>query len=149
MWKSLLMASQRRPRNATTPAVRNGSSLSQCECYGPALLLPDMLLYEFLLKNWQSSPVFLLNVSALLVNSWKPGNCFFPHRIVTPFSKLLFRVWSHQTLKADVLLGMATLEVSETLKSNNMKSKSSFFAIQLLHYSCVVIIKLTTINYGI
>uniref|UniRef100_A0AAR2K4E1 E3 ubiquitin-protein ligase n=1 Tax=Pygocentrus nattereri TaxID=42514 RepID=A0AAR2K4E1_PYGNA len=41
--------------------------------------------------------------------------------IVTPFSKLIFRVWSHQTLKADILLGMATLEVSETLKSNDMK----------------------------
>lgn len=38
--------------------------------------------------------------------------------IVTPFSKLIFRVWSHQTLKADLLLGMATLEISETLKAN-------------------------------
>uniref|UniRef100_A0A8B9RJH8 HECT-type E3 ubiquitin transferase n=1 Tax=Astyanax mexicanus TaxID=7994 RepID=A0A8B9RJH8_ASTMX len=45
--------------------------------------------------------------------------------IVTPFSKLIFRVWSHQTLKSDILLGMATLEVSETLKSNDMKSKFS------------------------
>uniref|UniRef100_A0A8C2DIH6 HECT-type E3 ubiquitin transferase n=1 Tax=Cyprinus carpio TaxID=7962 RepID=A0A8C2DIH6_CYPCA len=43
--------------------------------------------------------------------------------IVTPFSKLVFRVWSHQTLKSDILLGMATLEVSETLKANNMKSE--------------------------
>uniref|UniRef100_A0AAQ4RVC1 HECT-type E3 ubiquitin transferase n=1 Tax=Gasterosteus aculeatus aculeatus TaxID=481459 RepID=A0AAQ4RVC1_GASAC len=42
--------------------------------------------------------------------------------IVTPFSKLVFRVWSHQTLKSDVLLGMATLDVSDTLKSNDMKS---------------------------
>lgn len=41
--------------------------------------------------------------------------------IVTPFSKLIFRVWSHQTLKADILLGVASLEVSETLKANNMK----------------------------
>uniref|UniRef100_A0A8C1YIP3 HECT-type E3 ubiquitin transferase n=1 Tax=Cyprinus carpio TaxID=7962 RepID=A0A8C1YIP3_CYPCA len=44
--------------------------------------------------------------------------------IVTPFSKLVFRVWSHQTLKSDILLGVATLEVSETLKANNMKSDS-------------------------
>uniref|UniRef100_A0A674EKI2 HECT-type E3 ubiquitin transferase n=1 Tax=Salmo trutta TaxID=8032 RepID=A0A674EKI2_SALTR len=43
--------------------------------------------------------------------------------IVTPFSKLIFRVWSHQTLKSDILLGMATLEVSETLKANDMKSE--------------------------
>uniref|UniRef100_A0A9J8D2R7 E3 ubiquitin-protein ligase n=1 Tax=Cyprinus carpio carpio TaxID=630221 RepID=A0A9J8D2R7_CYPCA len=41
--------------------------------------------------------------------------------IVTPLSKLVFRVWSHQTLKSDILLGVATLEVSETLKANNMK----------------------------
>uniref|UniRef100_A0A4W5RQ48 HECT-type E3 ubiquitin transferase n=1 Tax=Hucho hucho TaxID=62062 RepID=A0A4W5RQ48_9TELE len=41
--------------------------------------------------------------------------------IVSPFSKLIFRVWSHQTLKADFLLGMATLDISETLKSNDMK----------------------------
>uniref|UniRef100_A0A671SSW2 HECT-type E3 ubiquitin transferase n=1 Tax=Sinocyclocheilus anshuiensis TaxID=1608454 RepID=A0A671SSW2_9TELE len=32
--------------------------------------------------------------------------------IVTPFSKLIFRVWSHQTLKSDILLGMAALEVN-------------------------------------
>uniref|UniRef100_A0A9J8B2I6 HECT-type E3 ubiquitin transferase n=1 Tax=Cyprinus carpio carpio TaxID=630221 RepID=A0A9J8B2I6_CYPCA len=43
--------------------------------------------------------------------------------IVTPLSKLVFRVWSHQTLKSDILLGVATLEVSETLKANNMKSE--------------------------
>uniref|UniRef100_A0A672ZLZ1 E3 ubiquitin-protein ligase n=1 Tax=Sphaeramia orbicularis TaxID=375764 RepID=A0A672ZLZ1_9TELE len=43
--------------------------------------------------------------------------------IVTPFSNLVFRVWSHQTLKSDVLLGTATLNVSDTLKSNDMKSE--------------------------
>ncbi|XP_003456161.2 itchy E3 ubiquitin protein ligase a [Oreochromis niloticus] len=41
--------------------------------------------------------------------------------IVTPFSKLIFRVWSHQTLKSDMLLGLATLEISKTLKANDMK----------------------------
>lgn len=35
--------------------------------------------------------------------------------------KLHFRVWSHQTLKSDVLLGTAALDIFETLKSNNMK----------------------------
>uniref|UniRef100_A0A8B9RJB6 E3 ubiquitin-protein ligase n=1 Tax=Astyanax mexicanus TaxID=7994 RepID=A0A8B9RJB6_ASTMX len=34
--------------------------------------------------------------------------------IVTPFSKLIFRVWSHQTLKSDILLGMATLETKHS-----------------------------------
>uniref|UniRef100_V9K803 E3 ubiquitin-protein ligase n=1 Tax=Callorhinchus milii TaxID=7868 RepID=V9K803_CALMI len=41
--------------------------------------------------------------------------------IVTPFSKINFRVWSHQTLKSDVLLGFATLDVCSTLKANDMK----------------------------
>lgn len=46
---------------------------------------------------------------------------FLLDRIVTPVSKLIFRVWSHQTLKADILLGLATLEISETLKANDLK----------------------------
>uniref|UniRef100_A0A8C5H0Z1 E3 ubiquitin-protein ligase n=1 Tax=Gouania willdenowi TaxID=441366 RepID=A0A8C5H0Z1_GOUWI len=51
--------------------------------------------------------------------------------IVTPFSKLVFRVWSHQTLKADVLLGIATLDISETLKSNDMKISEVVQTLQL------------------
>ncbi|XP_016408146.1 itchy E3 ubiquitin protein ligase a [Sinocyclocheilus rhinocerous] len=51
--------------------------------------------------------------------------------IVTPFSKLIFRVWSHQTLKSDILLGMAALEVSETLKANNMKISEVVQTLQL------------------
>uniref|UniRef100_A0A8C9V6Z3 E3 ubiquitin-protein ligase n=1 Tax=Scleropages formosus TaxID=113540 RepID=A0A8C9V6Z3_SCLFO len=44
---------------------------------------------------------------------------------------LIFKVWSYQTLKADVLLGMAALEVSETLKSNNMKISEVVQTLQL------------------
>ncbi|XP_029548901.1 E3 ubiquitin-protein ligase Itchy isoform X1 [Salmo trutta] len=51
--------------------------------------------------------------------------------IVTPFSKLIFRVWSHQTLKADFLLGVATLDISETLKSNDMKLSEVVQILQL------------------
>uniref|UniRef100_A0A8C7RC83 HECT-type E3 ubiquitin transferase n=1 Tax=Oncorhynchus mykiss TaxID=8022 RepID=A0A8C7RC83_ONCMY len=51
--------------------------------------------------------------------------------IVTPFSKLIFRVWSHQTLKADFLLGVATLDMSETLKSNDMKLSEVVQILQL------------------
>ncbi|KAI5609234.1 E3 ubiquitin-protein ligase Itchy-like [Silurus asotus] len=40
--------------------------------------------------------------------------------IVTPFSKLNFRLWSQKPLKSD-LLGTATLDISEMLKSNDMK----------------------------
>uniref|UniRef100_A0A4W4FHV5 E3 ubiquitin-protein ligase n=1 Tax=Electrophorus electricus TaxID=8005 RepID=A0A4W4FHV5_ELEEL len=45
--------------------------------------------------------------------------------IVTPFSKLAFRVWSHQTLKSDLLLGLAMLDLSDVLKNNDMKSECS------------------------
>uniref|UniRef100_A0A8C7KRY9 HECT-type E3 ubiquitin transferase n=1 Tax=Oncorhynchus kisutch TaxID=8019 RepID=A0A8C7KRY9_ONCKI len=44
---------------------------------------------------------------------------------------LIFRVWSHQTLKADFLLGVATLDMSETLKSNNMKPFALFSSFSL------------------
>lgn len=49
------------------------------------------------------------------------------YSIVTPVSKLIFRVWSHQTLKADILLGMATLEICETLKANELKCEFVLF----------------------
>uniref|UniRef100_A0A674NHC6 HECT-type E3 ubiquitin transferase n=1 Tax=Takifugu rubripes TaxID=31033 RepID=A0A674NHC6_TAKRU len=45
---------------------------------------------------------------------------FFLHKIAL-LLPLVFRVWSHQTLKADILLGLATLEINETLKANNLK----------------------------
>ncbi|KAL0595165.1 E3 ubiquitin-protein ligase Itchy-like protein, partial [Plecturocebus cupreus] len=51
--------------------------------------------------------------------------------IVTPVSKLHFRVWSHQTLKSDVLLGTAALDIYETLKSNNMKLEEVVLTLQL------------------
>ncbi|CAM5095925.1 unnamed protein product [Natator depressus] len=54
--------------------------------------------------------------------------------IVTPVSTLNFRVWSHQTLKSDILLGSATLEVHETLKSNNMKLEQVVVTLQLVGY---------------
>uniref|UniRef100_A0A673BNM5 E3 ubiquitin-protein ligase n=1 Tax=Sphaeramia orbicularis TaxID=375764 RepID=A0A673BNM5_9TELE len=55
--------------------------------------------------------------------------CLF---IVTPVSKLIFRVWSHQTLKADILLGMATLQISETLKANDLKCELALIFFFLL-----------------
>ncbi|KFW00528.1 E3 ubiquitin-protein ligase Itchy, partial [Eurypyga helias] len=52
--------------------------------------------------------------------------------IVTPVSKLTFRVWSHQTLKSDVLLGSATLDIHETLKSNSMKLEQVVVTLHLV-----------------
>uniref|UniRef100_A0A673J7C5 HECT-type E3 ubiquitin transferase n=1 Tax=Sinocyclocheilus rhinocerous TaxID=307959 RepID=A0A673J7C5_9TELE len=45
--------------------------------------------------------------------------------IVTPFSKLIFRVWSHQTLKSDILLGMAALEVTSSAGSTPTHGSSA------------------------
>uniref|UniRef100_A0A8C0HL90 E3 ubiquitin-protein ligase n=1 Tax=Buteo japonicus TaxID=224669 RepID=A0A8C0HL90_9AVES len=52
--------------------------------------------------------------------------------IVTPVSKLNFRVWSHQTLKSDVLLGSAALDIHETLKSNSMKLEQVVVTLHLV-----------------
>ncbi|PIO26646.1 hypothetical protein AB205_0023490 [Aquarana catesbeiana] len=51
--------------------------------------------------------------------------------IVTPFSVLNFRVWSHQTLKSDALLGSASLNLHETLLANNMKLEEVIVSLQL------------------
>ncbi|RXN00824.1 NEDD4-like E3 ubiquitin-protein ligase WWP1 [Acipenser ruthenus] len=40
---------------------------------------------------------------------------------VTPHTKLEFKVWSHYTLKADALLGKATLDISQALELHNRK----------------------------
>ncbi|OCT60587.1 E3 ubiquitin-protein ligase Itchy [Xenopus laevis] len=52
--------------------------------------------------------------------------------IVTPFSVLNFRVWSHQTLKSDALIGSASLNLHETLLSNHMKLEEVIVNMQLL-----------------
>ncbi|XP_064160388.1 E3 ubiquitin-protein ligase Itchy-like isoform X2 [Anguilla rostrata] len=89
-------------------------------------------------KNWFGpSPYVEVAVDGQSKKTEKCNNTHSPKWkqpvtvIVTPFSKLIFRVWSHQTLKSDVLLGMATLEVSETLKSNNMKISEVVQTLQL------------------
>uniref|UniRef100_A0A4W6CWH4 E3 ubiquitin-protein ligase n=1 Tax=Lates calcarifer TaxID=8187 RepID=A0A4W6CWH4_LATCA len=81
-------------------------------------------------KNWFGpSPYVEVTVEGQSKKTEKCNNTHSPKWkqpltvIVTPFSKLSFRVWSHQTLKSDVLLGMATLDISDTLKANDMKSE--------------------------
>uniref|UniRef100_A0A4W6CWV2 E3 ubiquitin-protein ligase n=1 Tax=Lates calcarifer TaxID=8187 RepID=A0A4W6CWV2_LATCA len=90
-------------------------------------------------KNWFGpSPYVEVTVEGQSKKTEKCNNTHSPKWkqpltvIVTPFSKLSFRVWSHQTLKSDVLLGMATLDISDTLKANDMKSDN-------VSYSCFFI----------
>ncbi|XP_062315854.1 E3 ubiquitin-protein ligase Itchy-like [Osmerus eperlanus] len=89
-------------------------------------------------KNWFGpSPYVEVAVDGQSKKTEKCNNTHSPKWkqpltvIVTPFSKLVFRVWSHQTLKSDVLLGVATLEVSETLKNNDMKISEVVQTLQL------------------
>uniref|UniRef100_A0A7N6B306 E3 ubiquitin-protein ligase n=1 Tax=Anabas testudineus TaxID=64144 RepID=A0A7N6B306_ANATE len=89
-------------------------------------------------KNWFGpSPYVEVTVDGQSKKTEKCSNTHSPKWkqpltvIVTPFSKLVFRVWSHQTLKSDVLLGMATLDVSDTLKSNDMKITEVVQTLQL------------------
>ncbi|KAM9828977.1 itchy E3 ubiquitin protein ligase b [Syngnathus typhle] len=89
-------------------------------------------------KNWFGpSPYVEVTVDGQSKKTEKCNNTHSPKWkqpltvIVTPFSKLVFRVWSHQTLKSDILLGMAKLDISATLKSNNMKISEVVQTIQL------------------
>uniref|UniRef100_A0A8D3DAY5 E3 ubiquitin-protein ligase n=1 Tax=Scophthalmus maximus TaxID=52904 RepID=A0A8D3DAY5_SCOMX len=86
-------------------------------------------------KNWFGpSPYVEVTVEGQSKKTEKCNNTHSPkwkQPIVTPFSKLSFRVWSHQTLKSDVLLGMATLDISDTLTANDMKSEYCSLSLRL------------------
>uniref|UniRef100_A0A673BJR1 HECT-type E3 ubiquitin transferase n=1 Tax=Sphaeramia orbicularis TaxID=375764 RepID=A0A673BJR1_9TELE len=90
-------------------------------------------------KNWFGpSPYVEVAVDGQSKRTEKCNNTHSPKWkqaltvIVTPVSKLIFRVWSHQTLKADILLGMATLQISETLKANDLKCELALIFFFLL-----------------
>ncbi|XP_068933678.1 E3 ubiquitin-protein ligase Itchy homolog [Petaurus breviceps papuanus] len=90
-------------------------------------------------KNWFGpSPYVEVSVDGQSKKTEKCSNTNSPKWkqpltvIVTPVSKLNFRVWSHQTLKSDVLLGSAALDIHETLKSNNMKLDDVVVTLQLV-----------------
>ncbi|XP_072222791.1 itchy E3 ubiquitin protein ligase b isoform X2 [Leuresthes tenuis] len=89
-------------------------------------------------KNWFGpSPYVEVTVDGQSKKTEKCTNTHSPKWkhpltvIVTPFSKLVFRVWSHQTLKSDVVLGIATLDINDTLKSNDMKISEVVQTLQL------------------
>uniref|UniRef100_A0A8C2XFF2 E3 ubiquitin-protein ligase n=1 Tax=Cyclopterus lumpus TaxID=8103 RepID=A0A8C2XFF2_CYCLU len=90
-------------------------------------------------KNWFGpSPYVEVAVDGQSKRTEKCNNTHSPKWkqpvtvIVTPVSKLIFRVWSHQTLKADILLGMAMLEIRETLKANDLKSEFTLLSSVIL-----------------
>uniref|UniRef100_A0A8C6LNP7 E3 ubiquitin-protein ligase n=1 Tax=Nothobranchius furzeri TaxID=105023 RepID=A0A8C6LNP7_NOTFU len=93
--------------------------------------LPSLLLSAKLKENkkiwFGPSPYVEVAVDGQSKRTEKCNNTHSPKWkqaltvIVTPVSKLVFRVWSYQTLKADILLGMATLDISKTLRANDLK----------------------------
>ncbi|KAH0617593.1 hypothetical protein JD844_016011 [Phrynosoma platyrhinos] len=71
-----------------------------------------------------------LNTEAALVSlallldagdSWPLSGSFLQARNVTPQTTLEFRVWSHHTLKADALLGKATVDLRQALEIHNRR----------------------------
>uniref|UniRef100_A0A3B3ZIR7 E3 ubiquitin-protein ligase n=1 Tax=Periophthalmus magnuspinnatus TaxID=409849 RepID=A0A3B3ZIR7_9GOBI len=79
-------------------------------------------------KNWFGpSPYVEVKVDGQSKRTEKCTNTHTPKWkqsltvIVTPVSKLTFCVWSHQTLKSDILLGTASLLINEALKANDLK----------------------------
>lgn len=48
---------------------------------------------------------------------------FFFFRTVAPHTQVDFKVWSHHTLKADALLGKATLDLIQALERHDRKCK--------------------------
>uniref|UniRef100_A0A671Z352 E3 ubiquitin-protein ligase n=1 Tax=Sparus aurata TaxID=8175 RepID=A0A671Z352_SPAAU len=52
---------------------------------------------------------------------------------VTPHTKVDFKVWSHNTLKADALLGKATLDLIQALEQHDRKSPLSFSIMPLVN----------------
>uniref|UniRef100_I3J6M7 E3 ubiquitin-protein ligase n=1 Tax=Oreochromis niloticus TaxID=8128 RepID=I3J6M7_ORENI len=51
---------------------------------------------------------------------------------VTPHTQVDFKVWSHHTLKADALLGKATLDLTRALEDHDRKC--NFFVTEILSY---------------
>uniref|UniRef100_A0A3Q2EAT8 E3 ubiquitin-protein ligase n=1 Tax=Cyprinodon variegatus TaxID=28743 RepID=A0A3Q2EAT8_CYPVA len=89
-------------------------------------------------KNWFGpSPYVEVTVDGQSKKTEKCNNTHTPKWkqpftvVATPFSKLVFRVWSHQTLKSDLFLGQAKLDLSETLKANDMKISELIQTLQL------------------
>ncbi|XP_041103093.1 NEDD4-like E3 ubiquitin-protein ligase WWP1 isoform X2 [Polyodon spathula] len=79
-------------------------------------------------KNWFGTAIYVeVAADGEAKKTAKSSSCSHPkweERLavnVTPHTKLEFKVWSHHTLKADALLGKATLDISQALESHNRK----------------------------
>uniref|UniRef100_A0A8C9W9R6 E3 ubiquitin-protein ligase n=1 Tax=Scleropages formosus TaxID=113540 RepID=A0A8C9W9R6_SCLFO len=79
-------------------------------------------------KNWFGTAIYVELIAdgeaRRTTKSHSSSNPKWEERLtlnVSPISKLDFKVWSHHTLKADALLGKATLDVHQLLERNDRK----------------------------
>ncbi|KAI2648718.1 NEDD4-like E3 ubiquitin-protein ligase WWP1 [Labeo rohita] len=79
-------------------------------------------------KNWFGTAIYVEvtseGESKKTAKSHSSSNPKWDERLtlnITPLSQLGFSVWSHHTLKADALLGKASLDLSETLRKHDGK----------------------------
>ncbi|KAL4648447.1 NEDD4-like E3 ubiquitin-protein ligase WWP1 [Arapaima gigas] len=79
-------------------------------------------------KNWFGTAIYVELIAdgevRRTTKSHSSSNPKWEERLtlnVSPHSKLDFKVWSHHTLKADALLGKATLDVHQVLEQNERK----------------------------
>ncbi|KAM9296812.1 E3 ubiquitin-protein ligase Itchy homolog [Gastrophryne carolinensis] len=114
------------------PAAVNGVMKSQLQVTVISAKLKDSR------KNWFGpSPYVEVSVDGQSKKTETRNNTHSPKWkqhltvIVTPFSVLNFRVWSHQTLKSDALLGSAALNLHDTLLANNTKLEEVVVNLQL------------------
>uniref|UniRef100_A0A671Z3D0 E3 ubiquitin-protein ligase n=1 Tax=Sparus aurata TaxID=8175 RepID=A0A671Z3D0_SPAAU len=110
-------------RNHLTVVHRKETWLHQCNKASWVHLTELVSVFSFSLPHVTNA-----NTSCLIA-TWKEHNFLN----VTPHTKVDFKVWSHNTLKADALLGKATLDLIQALEQHDRKSPLSFSIMPLVN----------------
>ncbi|KAF4087806.1 hypothetical protein AMELA_G00075410 [Ameiurus melas] len=118
---------------ASTSVYDMATALSRSDCrnnHGRTSQLHAIVLCAKLKrkKNWFGATVYVEvtaeGESRKTNKSHNPSNPKWDDRLtlnVTPHSQLEFKVWTHHTLKADALLGKATLDLRQALEQHDRK----------------------------
>ncbi|XP_053539916.1 NEDD4-like E3 ubiquitin-protein ligase WWP1 isoform X2 [Ictalurus punctatus] len=118
---------------ASTSVYDMATALSRSDCrnnHGRTSQLHAIVLCAKLKrkKNWFGATVYVEvtaeGESRKTTKSHNPSSPKWEDRLtlnVTPHSQLEFKVWTHHTLKADALLGKATLDLRQALEQHDRK----------------------------